>query len=73
MGTPIYKISEYVDWKSTGIYSGGYGASSVISPPTDLSNYYTIVQLQTSGQSEVHFDNITDAYHNNLLGLEGGP
>ncbi|NMC60079.1 MAG: hypothetical protein GYA51_11980, partial [Candidatus Methanofastidiosa archaeon] len=37
-----------------------------------LSNYYTKLELQTSGQSSVHFDNITDAFHNNLLDLQGG-
>lgn len=29
-------------------------------PPVDLSNYYTKTELQTSGQSQVHWDNLTN-------------
>ena len=71
MSLTIYKISSYVkrDAKS-GIYVGD------VSNTTDFSllfaNYYTKTEVQTSGSAVIHFDNITNAYHNNLLGLEGG-
>jgi hypothetical protein len=69
MSTTIYKISTYVNWRATGteLMHGGGGSVTI-----DLSNYYTKVELQTAGSSQVNFANITNAYHNHLLGLEGG-
>jgi hypothetical protein len=58
MSLTIYKISSYVNWKSTdGIVSGGGG--NTVFPPIDLSQYYTKIELQTAGLSVVNWDNIT--------------
>lgn len=66
----IYKEVTNVRWNA-GVtlqhpISGSY------SNKVDLSNYYTKTQLGTAGQSVVDFENISNAYHNHLLGLEGG-
>ena len=74
MAITIYKIAYHVDWDGTGVArpraGGVYGGSSV--EPVDLSNYYTKENLFTADQSEIHFANIIEAYHNELLGLQGG-
>ena len=71
MSLIIYKTSQYKNWKAvSGTFTGG--GSSTTDFSLLLSNYYTRIELQTSGSASVHFDNITDAYHNHLLGLEGG-
>ena len=74
MAITIYKIAYHVDWDGTGVArpraGGVYGGSSV--EPVDLSNYYTKENLFTADQSEIHFANIIEAEHNNLLGLQGG-
>jgi len=70
MAITITKYAEYVPWDVQGVgisYHGGGAGVDV-----DLSSYYTITQLQTSGQSEVHFDNIIEAYHNLMLDIQGG-
>lgn len=69
----LYKYTSHVKWdaKGTGVtIVGGFGGGIDIA--SYLANYYTKIDLQTAGLSQVHFDNITDAYHNNLLGLQGG-
>ena len=69
----IYKYTSHVNWnaKGTGVtIIGGSGGGFDIA--SYLVNYYTKVELQTSGLSQVHFDNITEAYHNNLLDIQGG-
>ena len=68
----IYKNAYHVGWDTTGVGLVRSGSSGGGISETDLSNYYTKEQLNLSGLSSVHFDNITEAYHNNLLGLEGG-
>jgi hypothetical protein len=60
----IYKISSYINRKSnSGTFLGGSAASSGSNGggggSTDLSNYYTKSQLQTSGLSVVNWDNIS--------------
>jgi type 1 fimbria pilin len=70
MSLIIYKISSYLTGRGSGTFSGGGSTTADFS--LLLSNYYTKTELQTSGSASVHFDNITNAYHNNLLGLEGG-
>lgn len=71
MSLIVYKTSQYKNWKAvSGTFTGG--GSSTTDFSLLLSNYYTKIELQTSGSASVHFDNITDAYHNHLLGLEGG-
>ena len=73
MATTIYKTSQYVRWDATGnVITSSKNLGGSAGTATDLSNYYTKIDLQTSGDAEVHFDNITNAYHNHLLGLEGG-
>ena len=73
MATTINKISEYVNWNNpSAIFSGGYGGGVGGGTEVDLSNYYTKIDLQTPGLSQVNFANIVDAYHNDLLGLQGG-
>ena len=70
MALTIYKISSYLNWRAgSATFPGGTGE---IGGNSDLSNYYTIQQLQTAGSSFINFENITGAYHNHLLGLEGG-
>ena len=71
MAITIYKYAYHVDWDTEGVgfvrrTSGGSGVN------IDLSNYYTKTDLQISGLSQVHFDNITEAYHNNMLDIQGG-
>jgi hypothetical protein len=71
MALTVYRTSQYINWKAnSGTFTGGGKTTADFS--ILLSNYYTKIDLQTSGSASVHFDNITDAYHNNLLGLEGG-
>ena len=72
MAKTIYKTEYHVNRNGTGtiLISSGYGDGT--GGTVDLSNYYTIPQLQTAGLSQVNFANITNAYHNHLLGLEGG-
>ena len=74
MAITIYKIAYHVDWEGTGVArprgGGVYGGSAL--DVVDLSNYYTKENLYTEGQSVVHFANITDAYHNNLIDIQGG-
>jgi hypothetical protein len=74
MGTPIIKITEYVNWrgKSAIVSSPMSGLISEASTIVDLSNYYTKSELQTDGLASVNFANISHAYHNGLLGLQGG-
>ena len=70
MSLTIYKISSYINWQSgSAIFPGGSGGGIGF---VDLSNYYTKSQLQTEGLSVIDFYNIKNAYHNDLLGLEGG-
>jgi hypothetical protein len=60
MGTPIYKISEYVNWNNPSAVSpGGVGGGGGTGQVIDLSNYYTKIELQTAGQSSVSWENIT--------------
>jgi len=71
MAIVLYKYAYHVDWDTTGVgvvYKGGGSGGTTV----DLTNYYTKTDLQISGQSQVHFDNITEAYHNNLLDIQGG-
>ena len=69
MAKTVYIISSYINWEtSSGTFPGGGSNGGHV----DLSNYYTIEQLQTEGQSIVDFYNIANAYHNDMLGLEGG-
>ena len=73
MALTIYKIVDSVRWRAgTTIIRPTSGGSIIYPDPTDLSNYYTKTELQTAGSSSVNFDNITDAYHNNLLDIQGG-
>jgi hypothetical protein len=74
MGTPIYKTTEYVNWRGkSAIYSTPMsGPAAESSTPVNLSNYYTKSELQTQGLASVNFANLIHAYHNNLLGLQGG-
>lgn len=71
MAIELYKYAYHVDWESEGVglsrRSGGASGVNI-----DLSQYYTKTDLQTSGSAQVSFDNITEAYHNNLLGIQGG-
>ena len=69
MAITIYKYAYHVGWGSTGIAVSSRSGGGA---PVDLSNYYTIQQLQTPNLSSVNFANITDAYHNQMLGLQGG-
>jgi hypothetical protein len=69
MAIVIYKYAYHVGWDTTGVAVSGHGG---MGGTTDLSNYYTIQQLQTPGLSHIHFANITEAYHNYMLGLQGG-
>jgi len=70
----INKYAYHVDWdaEGRGINRPISGGSIAFDFMSYLANYYTKLELQTSGQSSVNFDNITDAYHNNLLDLQGG-
>lgn len=71
MALTVYKISSYKNWRTnSGTFMGGGSTTADFS--LLLSNYYTKTELQTSGSASVHFNNITDAYHNHLLGIEGG-
>lgn len=70
----VNKYAYHVDWDAVGRgvnfpSSGGAVGFDIVAY---LANYYTKVELQTSGSAQVHFDNITEAYHNNLLDLQGG-
>ena len=69
MAIQIFKYLEYVarDASGVGVNHGGGGAASV-----DLSGFYTKIDLQTPGLAQVDFANIVNAYHNDLLGLQGG-
>lgn len=69
MAITIYKYAYHVGWDTTGIAVSGRSGGGA---PVDLSNYYTIQQLQTPDLSNVNFANIVDAYHNEMLGLQGG-
>lgn len=69
MAITITKYVEYVPWDAVGIGVSRHGGGS---SSCDLTNYYTKSQLGTEGQSQVHFANIVDAYHNSTLGLQGG-
>jgi len=71
MAINITKYTRYVPWDELGIGASRKSASGG-AVTIDLSQYYTISQLQTIGQSEILFDNIIEAYHNNMLGLQGG-
>jgi hypothetical protein len=72
--TTIYKVSTYTNWKTGGsvLVQTLAGGAATPTEVVDLSSYYTKSDLQTVGLASVHFDNITNAYHNHLLGLEGG-
>jgi hypothetical protein len=72
MALTIYKISEYTNWGAQGGATFITGGVPPATSKVDLSNYYTKTNLQTLGESLVHFGNLINAYHNNLLGLEGG-
>jgi len=73
MATTIYKVSSYRTWQNGGTtIVGSTGINTLYDFSSLLSNYYTKIELQTSGDSSVHFDNITEAYHNNLLDIQGG-
>jgi hypothetical protein len=72
MALTVYRTSQYVNWKSTSGTLINSGTTIINNNNVTLSNYYTKIELQTSGSASVHFDNITSAYHNHLLGLEGG-
>ena len=71
MAITIYKYAYHVDWDNKGVAVSrtSSGASTL---PADLSNYYTKVQLGTPGLAIVDFANVANAYHNNMLGLQGG-
>lgn len=69
MAITIYKYAYHVDWEAEGV---GITRMTGSGTTVDLTNYYTIPELQTPGASIVHFDNITEAYHNNLLNIQGG-
>ena len=71
MAINITKYTRYVPWDVLGIGASRRSASGG-AVTIDLSQYYTISQLQTIGQSEILFDNIIEAYHNEMLGLQGG-
>jgi hypothetical protein len=60
MALTIYKKSSYVNWRNSGVatYNGGGSGSEIFNPPVNLSNYYTKVNLQTEGQSQVNWENI---------------
>jgi hypothetical protein len=67
----IYKVSSYLNWRAdSGTFVGGGNSTADFS--LLLSNYYTKSELQTEGLSIVDFYNIKNAYHNDMLGLEGG-
>jgi len=70
----IIKYAYHVNWNAEGrgVNRPISGGSIAFDFTSYLANYYTKLELQTSGQSSVHFDNITDAFHNNLLDLQGG-
>jgi hypothetical protein len=70
----INKYAYHVNWNAEGrgVNRPISGGSIAFDFTSYLANYYTKLELQTSGQSSVHFDNITDAFHNNLLDLQGG-
>ena len=74
MSITIYKIASYIRWDSEGtVLTVGRTTSSIPVGVTSMfGNYYTKNELQTSGLSIVNFDNISDAYHNNLLDIQGG-
>jgi hypothetical protein len=69
----IYKYATHKDWDAIGVakssYSGGSSGGAFI---FNTNDYYTKADLQTEGLASVHFDNISDAYHNNLLDIQGG-
>lgn len=71
MAINITKYTRYIPWDEEGIGASRRRASSS-GIKIDLSQYYTISQLQTIGQSQILFDNIIEAYHNKMLGLQGG-
>lgn len=70
----VNKYAYHVDWDTTGrgVDIPPSGGAVGFDIAAYLVNYYTKVELQTSGSSQVHFDNIIEAYHNNLLDLQGG-
>ena len=72
MAIHITKYVRYVPWDDSGVGASRRGSANSLNRTVDLSQYYTKIDLQTAGLAQVHFDNITDAYHNNLLGLQGG-
>lgn len=63
----IYKISSYRTWQNSGTTLLGGGGGTC-----DLSNYYTITNLQTAGGSVIDFHNIVNTNHNELGNLQGG-
>jgi hypothetical protein len=71
MAINITKYTRYVPWDEEGVGASRRSASGG-AVTIDLSQYYTISQLQTIGQSEILFDNLIEAYHNKMLGLQGG-
>jgi hypothetical protein len=74
MSQIIYKEITNVRWNSGKelLSSTSVGGNLVFDFMAVLANYYTKVQLNTAGLSQVDFANITNAYHNDLLGLQGG-
>lgn len=72
MAIHITKYVRYVPWDDSGVGASRRGSANSLNRTVDLSQYYTKIDLQTAGLAQVHFDNITEAYHNNLLGLQGG-
>lgn len=75
MSKTIYKEVTNVRWNAgvTLLHpTSGNTGGSVIDFLALLNNYYTKTQLITEGQSIVNFANVSEAYHNRLLGLEGG-
>lgn len=72
MAIQISKYTRYVPWDDTGVGAPrrqGTGPTEVI---VDLSNYYTKSQLVNPRESQVWFGNIIDAFHNDMIGLQGG-
>jgi hypothetical protein len=73
MSTTITKVSSYRTWQNDGTSMiKSMGGNTTYDFTSLLANYYTKTELQTNGLSSVNFGNITNAYHNFLLGLQGG-
>ena len=73
MAKTVYKIVESVRrGVGTTVLRSTTGTGAVIDFTAMLANYYTKTELQTADSALVHFDNIIEAYHNNLLDLQGG-